>query len=111
MQYEDNTNHTYEGFTDKDQCQIVSIHTLLERPLGIGDDADFLDNTLLRQRLISKKKNTLTFVAADLNLLYLKVQNDSGAYVSPTTKKHLAEPPVQWVYLLFLFLAAKAYLF
>lgn len=99
-QYDSNTDPRYQCFDDKDQKQIVSIHTLLERPLGEGPDP--LDETQLRRRLSDKKKDPLIFVADDLNLLDLKVKNSKGMYVSPTTKEHLAELLVQWVSSLFI---------
>jgi len=96
-QYDDNINPEYDGFTDKDQKELIATHNLLERPLGIGEGKDFLDGTLLRKRLINKKKIALKFVVENLNLLHSKVRNDAGIDVIPTTKKHYAELLVKWV--------------
>ncbi len=94
-QYDNNKNPKYQGFDDRDQKQIVSIHTLLERPLGVGPDP--LDEIQLRRRLRDKKKDPLIFVADDLHLLDMKVKNSQGVYVYPTTKDNFAELLVQWV--------------
>ncbi|KAF9544839.1 hypothetical protein CPC08DRAFT_616641, partial [Agrocybe pediades] len=95
-QYSNNTLPTYQGFDDKSKRHIISIHKLLQSPLG-GDSPRSLDVVQLQKKLFTKRKNALSFVAYDLGLLQgQKVLNNAGIYVRPTTKDHLITLLIEW---------------